>query len=62
MFGTLMFEPFRINKGALNTSKIMLKKGNKFITDTKKVVQVLNDHYINIVEISCGGKPTSVAK
>ena len=25
-------------------------------------MQVLNDHYINIVERSCGEKPTSVAK
>ena len=34
----------------------------KIITDTKKIVQVLNDHYINIVERSCEEKPTSVAK
>ena len=26
------------------------------------MVQVLNDHYINIVERSCGEKPTNVAK
>ena len=25
-------------------------------------MQVLNDHYINIVDRSCGGEPTSVAK
>ena len=31
-------------------------------TDTREIVQVLNDHYINIVERSCGEKPTSVAK
>ena len=28
----------------------MLRKDNKIITDTKEIVQVLNDHYINIVE------------
>ena len=50
------------NKGLLNTSKIMLRKEKKIITDTKEIVQVLNDHYINIVERSCGEKPTSVAK
>ena len=39
--------------GFLNSSEIMLRK---------EIVQVLNDHYINIVERSCGEKPTSVAK
>ena len=40
----------------------MLRNENKIITDTKEVVQVLNDHYVNIVERSCRKKPTSVAK
>ena len=40
----------------------MRRKLNKIITDTKEIVQVLNDHYINIVERSYGEKPTSVAK
>ena len=40
----------------------MLRKENKVITDTKKIVQVLNDHYINTVEKSCVEKPISVAK
>ena len=40
----------------------MLRKENEIITDTKKIVQVLNDHYISIVERFCGGKTTSVAK
>ena len=40
----------------------MLRKEKKIITDTKEIVQVLNDHYINIVEKSCGEKPTNVAK
>ena len=40
----------------------MLRKEKKIITDTKEIVQVLNDRYINIVERSCGEKPTSVAK
>ena len=40
----------------------MLRKEKKIITDTKERVQVLNDHYINIVEKSCGEKPTSLAK
>ena len=40
----------------------MLRKESKIITDTKEIVQVLNHNYINIVERSCGEKPTSVAK
>ena len=40
----------------------MIRQEKKIITDTKEIVQVLNDHYINIVERSCGEKPTSVAK
>ena len=40
----------------------MSRKEKKIITDTKEIAQVLNDHYINIVQRSCGEKPTSVAK
>ena len=40
----------------------MLRKEKKIITDLKEIVHALNDHYINIVERSCGEKPTSVAK
>ena len=51
-----------VNKGLLNRSEIMLRKEKKNINDTKEIVQVLHDHYINIVERSCRGQPTSVAK
>ena len=54
--------PFFVNKGLLNSSEITLRKEKKIITDTKEIVQVLNDHYSNIVERSCGEKPTSIAK
>ena len=40
----------------------MLRNKKKIVTDNKEIVQVLNDHYINIVEKSCGEKPTSAAK
>ena len=36
----------------------MTRKENKIITDTKEIIQVLNDHYINEVERSCREKPT----
>ena len=54
--------PFLVNKGSLNSCEIVLKKEQKIINDTKKIVQVLNDHFINIVQRSCREKPTSVAK
>ena len=31
----------------------MIRKEKKIIADIKKVIEVLNDHYINIVERSC---------
>ena len=54
--------PFLVNKDLLNSSQIMLRNKKKIVTDNREIVQVLNDHYINIVEKSCGKKPTSAAK
>ena len=39
-----------------------MTRKKKIITDTKEIVQVLNDHYVIIVERSCGEKPASIAK
>ena len=38
----------------------MLIDDEKMITDEKKLVQVFNNHYINIAERSCGFKPENV--
>ena len=55
--------PFLVNTGLLNSrEEIMKRKEKKIITDNKQIVQVLNDHYINMFEQSCGQKPSSVAK
>ena len=32
----------------------MIRKEYQVITDDKEIVQVLNDHYINTVQRSCG--------
>ena len=53
-------KPFLTNKGCLEKSDIMLRDDEKMITDEKKLVQLFNDHYINIVERSCGFKPEKV--
>ena len=38
----------------------MLRDDEKMIIDEKQLVQLFNDHYINIVERSCGFKPEKV--
>ena len=38
----------------------MLRDDEKMITDDEKLVHLFNDHYINIVERSCGFKPKKV--
>ena len=53
-------KPILTNKGCLEESDIMLRDDEKMITDEKKLVQLFNDHYINIVERSCGFKPEKV--
>ena len=53
-------KPFLINKGCFEKSDFMLRNDKKMITDEKKLVQLFNDHYINIVERSCGFKPEKV--
>ena len=54
-------KPFLTNKGCLENSDIMLRDEEKMIADEKKLVQLLNDYCINIVERSCGFKPQKVA-
>ena len=53
-------KPSLKNKGCLEKSIIMLRDDEKMITDEKKLVQLFNDHYISIVEQSCGFKPKKV--
>ena len=53
-------KPFLTNKDCLEKSDIMLRDDEKMITDEKKLVQLFNDHYINIVERSCSFKPGKV--
>ena len=53
-------KPFLTNKGCLEKSDIMLRGDEKMINNKKKLVQLFNEHYINIVERSCGFKPEKV--
>ena len=55
-------KPYLTNKGFLENVEIMLTEKNKIVTEEKEPVIIFNYHYINIVERSCGTKPTNVAK
>lgn len=57
-----LVKPYLSNKGGLHGNDITLVKGDKIITNDKELAEVLNDHYINIVEKSSGKKPSSIAK
>ena len=50
--------PFLTNKGFLENAEIMLTEKEK----KKELVRIFNNHYINIVERSCGTNPTNIAK
>ena len=50
-------KPFLTNKGSLNNSDIMLRGDNKMITDDKRLLNFLSEHYINIEERSSSLKP-----
>ena len=55
-----VIKPFLTNKGCLENSDIRLKDDEKMLTDEKKLVQLFNDHSINIAEQSRGFKPEKV--
>lgn len=50
-FGTQWFLTF---KAFLGSAEIMLAEKGKIVTEEKELVSIYNDHYINIVESSCG--------
>ena len=54
-----LIKPFLTNKRFLENAEIMLGKRDKIVIEEK---EIFNNHYIDIVERSCGTKPTNVAK
>ena len=50
-------KPFITNKSTLSNNTIMLKKDDSVVKEEKEIVEIFNNHYINIVEISTGLKP-----
>ena len=54
-------KPFLTNKGFSKNNDITLKNKKEIITDEKKLANLFNSHYINIVEISSGIKPETIS-
>ena len=55
-----LIKPFLINKGFLENAEIVLAEKNKIVTEEKELARIFNDHYLNVVERSCGTKPTNL--
>ena len=55
-----IIKPFLTNKRFVSGNEITLIENDVFITGEKILVEKFNDHYTNIVERSCGVKPTKL--
>ena len=53
-------KPFLKNKSCHLQNDIMLIENDEIITEEKDLVEIFNEHYINIVEKSSGIKPVNV--
>ena len=57
-----LVKPFLSNKGGLTGNDITLEKEGKLTTDDQALTEILNDHYVNIVEKTSGKKPSNLAE
>ena len=53
-------KPFLTNKGCMTNDCINTEKDGDIVRDEKVFVELFNENYINIVEISTGNKPSSL--
>ena len=51
-----VIKPFLTNKSCIDGNEISIVNGDEIISDEKELVKTFNEHYINIVERSCGVK------
>ena len=56
-----LIKPYLTNKGALSSDDIILLESNVLVSNDKKIVDIFNDYYTNIVEYTCGSAPTDIA-
>ena len=55
-----IIKPFLTNKGFLPGNELTLTENDEVITEEKILAEKFNNHYTNIVERSCGVKPTKL--
>ena len=55
-------KPFLTNKGNLENPEIMLQDKGNIVSDESVLVKTFNELYVNIVEKSCGKKPTDISQ
>ena len=53
-------KPFLTNKGYMTNDGISIEKDGDIVRDEKVLVELFNENYINIVNISSGKKPSSL--
>ena len=52
-----VIKPFLTNKGFIDGNETTIVDGDEIISEEKELVKIFNEHYINIVEKTCGLKP-----
>ena len=55
-----VMKPVLTNKGIISSDVIILEENGELISDESKLVEIFNNHYINIVETTMGSPPTSL--
>ena len=53
-------KPFLTSKGCMTNDCINIEKDGHIVRDEKVLVELLNENYISIIEISSGNKPPSL--
>ena len=57
-----VMKPALTNKGVISSDVIILEEDGELISDESKLVEIFNNHYINIVETTTGTPPVSIGK
>ena len=55
-----VMKPALTNKGIVGSDVIILEENGEFVSDESKLVEIFNNHYINIVESTTGTPPSSL--
>ena len=55
-----LVKPYLANKGTLTNNDITLVNDDIMVTDQNKIMKILNDYYVNIVQITTGVVPSNI--